>query len=188
VRLEEARHVLVRRRTDHHTPWFGHLLEPRGQVGGITHRRVIHAQVIADLADNHEARVNANAHLQCEPTLGPEGLGDVPNSPLNAQRGVHGPARAVFVGERCAEEGHHSIARVLVDRPLEAVHLSGDALEAAVDDLVHHLGVELLGEGGEAHHVSEQDGDLFAFAFEGTPGGQDLLGQMFRGIRQRCVF
>ena len=57
--------------------------------------------------------------------------------------------------QRCAEQGHHAVARVLVDRAVEAVYFRRDALEAAVDDLVHDLGVELLGEGGEASYVGE---------------------------------
>src|SRR5205807_3867525 len=63
--------------------------------------------------------------------------------------------------------------------------LGGNALEAAVDDVVHDLGVELLGERRETRHIGKQDGDLLAFTFQGTPGGQNLLGQMFRRIGQR---
>src|SRR5262249_17468969 len=51
----------------------------------------------------------------------------------------HGPAWTVFVGNGCAEQGHHPVAGVLIDRALEAVHLRCDAFEAAVDDLVHEL-------------------------------------------------
>jgi hypothetical protein len=39
------------------------LLEPCGEIGGIPHRHVVHAQVVADLAHHHEAGVNADAHL-----------------------------------------------------------------------------------------------------------------------------
>ena len=187
TRLEEARDVLLRRRADHHAPRLRHLLEPRGQVGGIAHRRVVHAQVITDLAHHDQARVDANAHLQAEPALGLERLGHVTDSTLNAQSGVHGPAWTIFVGERRAEQGHHPVARVLVDRALEAVHLGRDALEAAVDDVVHDLGVELLGEGGETRHVREQHRDLLALAFQGTARGENFLGQVFRRIGERCL-
>ena len=145
-------------------------------------RRVVHAQVIADLAHHHEPRVQANAHLQAEPALGLEGLGHVTDSALNAQGRVHGPAWTVFVRDGGAEQGHDPIAGVLVDRALEAVHLRRNTLEAAVDDLVHHFGVELLGECSEAGHVGEQDGDLLALAFQRAAGGEDLLGQVSRCI------
>ena len=41
----------------------------------------------------------------------------------------------------------------------------------AVDDLVDYLRVELLGQRGEARHVSKQDRNLLALAFQGTVGG-----------------
>ena len=112
--------------------------------------------------------MNAHAHLQAEPALRLEGLGHVPDRPLNAQSGVHRPAWTIFMGERCAEQRHDPVARVLVDRPLEAVHIGCNALEAAVNDLVDDLGVKLLGEGGKARHVSKQNGNLLALAFEGA--------------------
>ena len=71
------------------------------------------------------------------------------------------------MGERGAKQGHDAIAGVLVDGALEAVHFCGDALEAAVDDVVHHLRVELLSEGGETSHVGKQHRDLLALPFEG---------------------
>ena len=76
--------LLVRRRADHHAPRLRHLLEPRGQVGGIADRRVIHPEVIPDFPHHDQPRVQAKAHLQAEPALGLEGLGDITNSPLNA--------------------------------------------------------------------------------------------------------
>jgi hypothetical protein len=91
---------------------------------------------------------------------------------------MHCPSRAVLVGDGRAEQGHHAIAGVLVDRALEPVHLGRDALEAAVDDLVHLVRVEPLGHGREAREVGEEDGDLAALPFEGAAGGEDLLGQV----------
>jgi hypothetical protein len=65
---------------------------------------------------------------------------------------------------------------VLVDRALEAVHLGGEVLEAAIDDLVHDLRIELFSEGGEVGHIGEQHGNLTALPFERTTGRQNLLG------------
>ena len=36
---------------------FGHLLQPRGEVGRVADRGVVHSQVVADRADHHEAGV-----------------------------------------------------------------------------------------------------------------------------------
>src|SRR5438105_2106996 len=186
--LEEASDVLLRGSANHHAPRLGHLLEPCCQVSGIADRRIIHAQVITDLADDHEARVDAYAHLQAESTLGLERLGHVTESALNAQSGVYRPAWTIFVGERCAEQGHDPVARVLIDRPLEAVHLRRNMLEAAIDEVVHVLGIELLGEGGETRHIGEQYRDLFAFPFQGTAGGEDFLGQVLGRVGQWFAF
>ena len=106
----------------------------------------------------------------------------VADGALNTQGGVHRPAWTIFVRERRAEQGHDPVAGVLVDRALEAVHLGRDALEAAVDDVVYHFGVELLGERSETRHVGEQDGDLLTLAFEGAARREDLLGQVSRCI------
>ena len=82
------------------------------------------------------------------------------------------------------EQGHDPVARVLVDRALETVHLGGDPLEAAIDEVVHDLGVELLGQRGEARHVSKEHRHLFALAFQGTAGGEDFLGQIGWGVSE----
>ncbi len=59
-----------------------------------------------------------------------------------------------------------AVARVLVDRPLEAVHAVGEDLEEAVHDPVPVLGVDLLGEIHRALHVGEEHRHLLALAFE----------------------
>ena len=56
------------------------------------------------------------------------------------------------------------------------MHLGGEVLEAAIDDLVHDLRIELFSEGGEVGHIGEQHGNLTALPFERTTGRQNLLG------------
>src|SRR5213594_618043 len=101
---------------------------------------------------------------------------------LDAERRVHGAARAVLVGDRRPEEGHDAVTRVLVDCSLEAMHLGRDALEAAVDDAVDLFGVELLGEAREPGYVREQHGHLAALALQCRPRVEDLVGQMLRRV------
>src|SRR5262245_60087773 len=91
---------------------------------------------------------------------------------------MHGPPRAALMRDRRSEQSHDTITGVLVNRALEAVHLCRDMLEAAIDDLVHDLRVELFSECGEVGHVGEQHGDLAALPFERTAGGQNLLHQV----------
>src|SRR5437867_589880 len=98
------------------------------------------------------------------------------------ERRPAGALRVVLVRDRRAEERHDAVARVLVHRPLEAVHAVGEDHEEAVEDPVPRLGVELLGELHGALYVGEEDGYPLALAFEGRAGGEDLLGEVPGGI------
>ena len=97
---------------------------------------------------------------------------------LDPERGVDGAPRAVLVRDGRAEEGHHAVARVLVDRALEAVDLGGDGLEAPVHDLVNILGVKPLGQAREPGDVREQHGDLAALALDRRPRLEYLVGKV----------
>src|SRR2546428_12457294 len=69
-------------------------------------------------------------------------LAIISGSPSNSSSGVHRPAWTIFMRHRRTEQRHDPVARVLVDRALEAVHLGCNAFETAVDDVVHDLRVE----------------------------------------------
>jgi hypothetical protein len=96
---------------------------------------------------------------------------------------MHAAPSRVLVRDRRAEQGHHPVARVLIDGPLEAVNLGRDHLEAALEDAVHVLGVELLGQRCEAREVGEEHGHLSSLALECRAIAEDLLGQVFRRVR-----
>src|SRR3990170_1298714 len=176
--LEEAAHHLMGGFADEDAPRPGVLLEARGKVRRVHHRRVVHPEVIPDAPDHDRPRVDPHPHLNREPALRLELLAVIPERPLDPQRRVRRPSRAVLVADWRAEERHHAVARVLVDRPLEAVDLRRDQLEAPVHDPVHLLRVELLRQGREPCDVREEHGDLSALPFEGRPPLQDLLGQV----------
>ena len=181
-RLEESRDGGVGGLAHHHAARPRRLLKARGQVGGVAHRRVVHPQVIADLPDDDGPRVEADPHLQGKAALALDLPIVVSERPLDRERGVRRPARAVLVSDRGAEERHHAVARVLVDRALEPVNLGRDQLEASVHDAVHVLRIQLLGERGEARDVGEEDGHLAALALEGGTRTEDLVGEMPRRI------
>jgi hypothetical protein len=88
----------------------------------------------------------------------------------------------VLVRDRCSEQSHDAVARVLVDRPLEAMHALSEDLEEAVHDLVPLFGVDLLGEVHRPLHVGEQHRHLLALAFDGAAGGEDRLGEVLWGV------
>jgi hypothetical protein len=98
------------------------------------------------------------------------------------KRRVAGALGVILMGNRCAEERHDAVARVLVHRALEAVDAVRENLEEAVQDAVPCFGIDLLGEIQRSLHVGEEDGHLLALAFQGALGGEDLLGEVLGGV------
>jgi len=76
-----------------------------------------------------------------------------------------------------------AVAGVLVHRALEAMHAICEDLEETVENPMPFLRVDLLGQLHRALHVGEQDGDLFALAFERGLRLQDLVGEVFGSVR-----
>ena len=84
----------------------------------------------------------------------------------------------VLMRHRRTKQGHHPIARKLIDRPLVPMNLVHQDLEAPVHDLMDFLGVELLRHGGVIGDVGEEDGYQLAFALDGASGREDLIGEI----------
>jgi hypothetical protein len=80
--------------------------------------------------------------------------------------------------ERCAKQRHDAIAHHLVDRALEAMHRVHHPLEHWIEDLTRLLGIAVGEQLHRAFEVSKQHCDLFALAFEGRLGGENLLGEV----------
>jgi hypothetical protein len=93
----------------------------------------------------------------------------------------------VFMGNGRAEEGHNPIPHHLVDGALVAVHGLDHALQDRVQQLARLLGIAISQQLHRPLQVREQHRDLLAFAFQGGLRGQDLLGQVARGVVQRCM-
>jgi hypothetical protein len=74
----------------------------------------------------------------------------------------------VLVSDRCAEERHDAVARVLVDRPLEAMDAFGEDLEEALHDAVPVFGIDRLREIHRALEVGEKHRHLLPLALEGA--------------------
>jgi len=94
----------------------------------------------------------------------------LPQELLQAESREHGPPRVVLVGDRRSEQGHEAVPEELVDGPLIAVDLAQGQLKEPVQEEVHGLGPQPVGQGGRAHQVAEEHGDLLALAFQGGPG------------------
>ena len=160
----------------------GGLLQPGGDVGRVADGGVVHAQVVADGADHDEARVESHAHGQ---------LGARPEAGVRAailQRtadleGGHGRAAGVvLVGQRRAEQRHEAVAEELVDGALVAMDLGQRQLEESIEQIVHRVGAEPLGQRGRADQVAEQHGDRLPLAGQRRPRGEDSLGEVTRRV------
>jgi hypothetical protein len=88
----------------------------------------------------------------------------------------------VLVREGRAEEGHDPVAHDLVDGALVVMHGLHHSLEDGVQELPGIFGIAVGEQLHRALQVREQDGDLFALAFERGLRGQDLLGQVLGGV------
>jgi hypothetical protein len=134
---------------------------------GVPLRRIVHAEIVADLANDDLARVQAKTEGEVDPRGDAQLIGVLAQAIAQGERRVAGALRVVFMRDRRSEKGHDAVARVLVHLALEAVDAVGQDLEEAVQDLVPLFGVDLFGELHRALHFGEQHGHLIALAFEG---------------------
>jgi hypothetical protein len=155
---------------EEHFPRLGDLLHPCREPYGMSLRRVIHAQVVSDPADDHLARIEAHADREVQTMLEPHLVRVAPKLPLEVQRRIAGTLCVVFVRDRRAEQRHDAVTSVLVDRALETVNSLGEDREEAIHDLVPLLGIDSLREIHRPLHVGEEHGDLLALALEGAAG------------------
>ena len=163
-------------------PRLGELLHPLRETDRVALRRVVHAEIVADPADDHLARVETHAHREVEPLAQPELVRVAPELARQVERRIARPARMVLVRDRCAEERHDAVARELIDRALETVHALGEEGEEAVHDAMPGFGVDALGELHRTLHVGEEDRHLLALALEGGLRGKNLLGEVLGRI------
>ena len=66
------------------------------------------------------------------------------------------------------------------------MHRFHHAIENGVEQLAGLLGIAVGQEFHGAFEVGKQHRDLFAFAFQGTTRGQELLGQIGGRVREWC--
>jgi class 3 adenylate cyclase len=110
-----------------------------------------------------------HAHLQRAAVA----AGDVAHRLADRERGAHRPLGVVLVRQRGAEERHHGVADELLDRAPVALELGADTCPVRSLEGAHLFRIELLGAGGEADQVGEQDGqDLALLAGRRGFGGE----------------
>ena len=87
-------------------------LQASGDVDGIAD----HGVAVADRTREDLSGVDADAQREADAVGSLELLVQFLHRPLHAECGAHGALLVVLVGDRCAEERHHVVADVLVDR------------------------------------------------------------------------
>ena len=161
------------------------LLHARRQIRGQAHPRVVHVQVVADGAHQHVPGVETDTQQHLQPLGAAHLLSVAPQRGLHRQGGIAGAQGVVLVGNGRAEHGHDAIARHIVHRALKAVHGVHHALQGRIEERLAGFGIEVADQLGIPFEVGKQHRDLFALAFHGASGGEDLLGQIGRGVGQR---
>ena len=131
-----------------------HRLQSRRHVHDVAHGGVVEA---GQRAHEHLAGVDPDAHLHRRCVAA--GGGEQRQRLLHPQRRPHGPLGVVLVGDRGAEQRDDGVAEQLVDLAAEGLDVGHEPLEAAVDQALDPLRVEVLGQRGRADEVGEQDGD-----------------------------
>src|SRR5262245_7447447 len=74
------------------------LLHPRGDMGGLAHRRVVHAQIVRDRAHHHFARVEPDADLYDDAMTTEDFVRVTSHRLLHAQRRVASPDSMILMG------------------------------------------------------------------------------------------
>ena len=100
----------------------------------------------------------------CDPDMGlqrsPGALTQLDKRVMDVERGACGAPGIVVMGTRRAEQRHHRIADMLVDRAAIADDDAVDELGVACHKLVQLFRVERLGQSGETREIGEKNGDL----------------------------
>ena len=182
ARLEEAGDEPRRRLGDEHAPGRRGRLQARGEVRGVADGGVVHAQVVADAADHHDARVDADAHAEIDAVRVGELLAQRLERALHAERSQHGAPRRVLERDRRAEDRHDAVAGELVHRALVAMDLVEQQREAAVHHRVQLLRTEALGDRRRIDQIGEEHGHVLALALERRARAQDALGEVLRCV------
>jgi len=135
------------------------LLEAGGEVSRIPDGGVVHAQVVADCADDDGTGVDPNPRGELA-TARSEFFPALAQGPLDPERRENGAPGMVLVGDW--GEGHEAITAELVDRALVPVQLAERELEEPVEQSVHSLSADPLSECRRIGDVTKQHRDLLA--------------------------
>jgi len=170
---------------DQDDPGLSDLLKPGCEIRGVAYRGVDHSQVVANLPYDHGAGVHSNPHGK-RGGRGARNFGlSIANAALDAERREHRASSMVLVCEWSTKQRHEAVSKELVDGAFVPMDLSEREVEETVEETVHRLATNPLGEGGGVDDVAEEHRHMLALAFEGALGREDLLGKMLGSVGLR---
>jgi hypothetical protein len=94
----------------------------------------------------------------------------------------------ILMGDGCSEDGHDPVPEYLIHCPFKAVYGVHHEVDGGIKEFLGLFGIKVSDQLSGVLDVGEQDRDLLAFALQGTSRGQNLVGQVMGGIRQRLRF
>ena len=171
---------------DHDLAGSGLPFQASRHVRRVSHRGVVHPQVVADGSHHHGPGIHP--HPEGDRGVALPHIGAVPGVDPTAelQCGEHRAQGMVLMGDGGAEQRHEAIAQELIDVAFVAMNGIDSELEEPVQNVVHGLRPELLGHLRRVRQIAEQHRDLLAFSLQDGAGGEDLLaGQVRRSVRVR---
>ena len=181
--LEQATHLGVGVVADSQRAGRRGLLQTRGDVD----RDAADAAVsVHPAAQQHGAGVDAHAHVEASVAVRGQHFCTQHAAEFEQrQPAVHGAFGIVFTRLVGTEGGQDAVTGVLQDLATVGLHHRRAARQRVVHHRAGGFGVEVLGQRGRAHHVEEQDADLFEClrGFGGRHGGASQ--QCEPGL-QRC--
>ena len=158
------------------------LLHPRGEMRRLADSGVVHVEIVPYGADDDLTRVEADADLHVDAVSAASFLGVSLDRLLHPQGRVARADRVILVGNGGPEQRHDAVAHHLVHRPLVAVDGLHHEFKHRIKDLAGLFGIAVGEEFHRALEVGEEHGHLLALAFQGTLGGEDLLGEVLGGV------
>src|SRR5262249_25825204 len=109
-------------------------------------------------------------------------------SALEGESRQHATSGMILMSDRCTKERHKPITEELINGAFVPMDLIEGEFEEPIQQGMHMLGTKAFGNRGRVRQVTEEDGDLFPFPFEGTAGGQNFFGKVSRSIGQGLSF
>ena len=147
------------------------VFKPRGQVHGVSHHRVAHRQIRADIADDDIAGGDANAHVdvrhvaldskhfrQALPKAGEQS--DLPKTRFAGEAGL-----LVRVREGRTPEGHDRVAHIFVDDSAAPADRLRHGRQIAVNHTDQRSGRYALAQRRKTLHIGEAHRHHPALAF-----------------------